>query len=179
MAAPDFTAEQLATLRRFEAVPFAPEAKYRDMNALVPTGEIRPAHEVVPEPDPDTGTAAEWSAHYLAKSYAAHGLGLHFVHAVTRPAAGVIPMETYIDMGDAYAEAAHTFAVGYLLRHVPDDIARELAGILEMADSDELAYDWLKAAGINPQHIRSDPTRAENIAAGKVRRAEHEARATA
>lgn len=166
----DFTPEELATLRRFEAAPFAPEAKYRDMNALVPTGDIRPAHEVVPEPDSNSGTAAEWSAYYLAKSYAAHGLGLHYVQTVTRPDAGTIPVETYIEMGDAYAEAAHTFAVGYLLRHVPDGIARELAGALEMADSDELAYDWLKAAGIEPQHIRSTPTRAEAIAAGEARR---------
>lgn len=176
MSAPDFTEIEADTLRRFEAAPFAPEAKYRDMNALVPTGDIRPAHEVVPEPDRQTGTAAEWSAYYLAKSYAAHGLGLHFVRAVTRRDAETVPVETYIEMGDAYADAAHTFAVGYLLRHVPDQIARELAGILEMADSDELAYDWLKATGIDPQHIRSYPTRAEEIAAGEARRAERDAR---
>ncbi|HEU5026619.1 MAG TPA: hypothetical protein VFV01_17010 [Spirillospora sp.] len=174
----DFSPGELATLRRFEDTPFAPEAKYLDMNPLVPTGDIRPADEVVPEPDPDTGTAAEWSAHYLAQSYAAHGLGLHYIRTVTKPNAGTIPVETYIDMGDAYAEAAHTFAVGYLLRHVPDDVARELAGILEMADSDELAYDWLKAAGVEPQHIRSAPTRAESIAVGEARRAEREAQVT-
>jgi len=174
---PDFTPEELATLRRFEGAPFAPEAKYRDMNPLVPSGEIRPAHEVVPPPDPRTGTAAEWSAHYLAKSYAAHGLGLHFVRSVTRGDAEAVPVETYVEMRDAYAEAAHTFAVGYLLRHVSDEIAQELAAILEMADSDELTYDWLLAAGINPQQIRSDATRAESIADGEARRAQREAEA--
>lgn len=169
MSETEFTAEELATLRRFEQAPFAPECRYRDMNPLVPTGEIRPAHEVAPPPGPDS-TAAEWSAYYLAQSYAAHGLGLHLMRLLDdfRDA----PVADVQEMSNAYAEHAHLFALGFLLRHVSDDVARTLAELLEMGETDELTFEWLRNAGVNPQHIRSDLTRAEAIAAGEARRAE-------
>lgn len=171
MSAPEFTEDELATLRRFEAAPFAPEAKYLDCNILVPTGEIRPAHEVVPAPDFD-GTAAQWSTHYLAQAHAAHGLGLHLMRQMGDIAGA--PVADIQEMADAYADFAHLFAVGYLLRHVSDDVARELAEVLELGDNLELTYEWLDKAGVAAEHIRSEPSRSERVAAVEARRATQE-----
>jgi len=168
MTTPEFTADELTTLRRFEAAPFAPEAKYRDCNILVPTGEIRPPHEVVPSPDFD-GTAAQWSTYYLAHAHAAHGLALHLMRQMSVIAEA--PVADVQEMGNAYADFADQFAIGYLLRHVSDEVARELAQVLEFGDNLELTYEWLDQAGVAPEHIQSYPSQAESIAIGEARRA--------
>jgi len=167
---PEFTDDELATLRRFEQAPHAPEAKCRDMNPLVPTGDIRPADQVVPHPADLDVTAAQLSNYYAAQSYAAHGLGRHLMRRIKDFTAA--PVADVQEMGDAYADMAHHFAIAYLLRHVPDEVARDLTAILEMGDSDEWVWQWLKEAGVNPQHIASAPDRAECVAAGEASRAE-------
>jgi hypothetical protein len=176
-ATQEFTDDQLATLRRIEKAPFAPEARYRDMNPLVPTGEIRPAHEVVPHPDLTTGTAAEWSSYYLAQAYAEHGLGLHLMHQLgDMRTADVGELQ---EMGNAYVRFADYFALGFLMRHVSDEVARDLGSILDFGDTlDEWTVQWLTEAGIDPQRIRSSATREEDRAEGERRRAERAAQAT-
>lgn len=167
----DFTAAEIATLCRFEETPDAPESRVIDASPLVPTGQIRPADEVAPQPDLVRGTAAEWSAHYLADAYAHAQLGRYFVRTMGDFRAA--DFEEVREMSRAYERLAELFSLGLLFRHVSDEVARELGEILKTGETVEVLWNWLSEAGINPHHIKTAPTHAELQQAAERRLAAH------
>jgi hypothetical protein len=170
VSAAEFTEAEMATLQRFQAAAFAPEAGIRDMNPLVPSGEIRHAHEVVPEPDLATGTAAQWSTYFLAAAYAQAQLGRHLIHR-TRGERPADPADIAA-VGEAYARLADLFSLGFLFRHVSDEVARDLAEIHDTGEAVEVLWDWLTEVGIDPHLIKTAVTPDEVRAEVRRRQAE-------
>lgn len=114
--------------------------------------EQRFPHEIVPEPNEATGTAAEWATYHLARAQAAEQLSMHL--------AGT-------DQFDAQMAAVTVFigefAQAFLLEHVSDEVARELAGILAAGDvAPEIIWERLEARGIDPRGIKRFATREES-----------------
>jgi len=157
----EFSDLEMATLARFDAAqarfPWAEEP-------LTPTGPIVHAHELVPQPSTETGTAAEWSTYYLARACAQERLATFLVPR------GVGPDDELTDYLAALTQFVSDFSIAFLLRRVPDEVAQELMGWLDSGDvADEWTYQWLREAGVNPGHIRSALTRDE-IRAERERR---------
>jgi hypothetical protein len=129
--------------------------------------------DLVPEPNAETGSAAEFSTYYLAQAAAAMGL----VNETMRPAFDGEPnMTAMLDYTDAIMDFVHLFAIGKLLRQVDDDAARELASWLEAGEqADEWTWQWLSEAGVDPELIDRLPTRQERAEHYERRRAERKA----
>lgn len=172
----EFTPAELEKLAEFDAarnerVPFAEEP-------LTPTGPIVYPHEMVPHPmaQPDgyrTGTAEEWARAEAARAWAQRGLSWHLV---SNPSLSSKTPEEMHDYIAEHSEWVDQFSIWFLLRHVSDDVVRELGEILDAGDClDEMLWDWLNGQGIDAKRIRSFPTRAEAIERQTQRRAEREA----
>jgi len=168
----EFSPQELATLQRLDGQPHArPECRVIDLRPLTPTGPILRAYELVPQPDEETGTAAVWSTHYLAEACAAEKLAHHLM---PRNAG---PDDDWTDYLAALGDFVHLFSIGFLMRHVSDETARELANSLYAGDvADEWMYQWLRETGVDPGRIRSAMTTDEIREARQRRRAELRAR---
>jgi hypothetical protein len=119
-----------------------------------PAVEPRLPHDVYPAPDLDTGTAAEWSTYHLVRACAYGKLMQHVI-------LGDDPLQTSSAILGFIAE----FAQHYLLARVSDDVARDLAGILDAGDiADEIVWDELSKRGIHPDTIARFLTHAESAA---------------
>jgi len=164
----EFTEAELATLERFDAAPSRsgwPEAP------LTPPGPIVPAHELVPQPSTETGTAAEWSTYYLARAYAHERLA---THVLPRGLGLDADWTDYIDAVHQYVDA---FSIAFLLRRVTDEVARELMSWLEAGDTpSEFTYQWLQEAGVDPRRIRMAMTHDEVRAERQRLQAQRQAR---
>jgi hypothetical protein len=111
-------------------------------------------HEVYPAPDLDTGTAAEWSTYHLVRACAYGKLVQH-----------VILDDDPLQTSTAILGFIGEFAQSYLLARVSDDVARNLAGILDAGDvADEIAWELLAKQGIHPDSIARFLTHAESAA---------------
>lgn len=130
-----------------------------DMTEPDMTAEQQRAWDLVPRPNADTGTAAEYSTYYLAQAAA----GMKLAQEAMKGAFGEHKDTTaMLDYTDAVQSFVHLFAIGFLMRRVSDDVARELDAWLESGDqADEWTWQWLNEAGVNPDLIRRLSTRQE------------------
>lgn len=116
--------------------------------------EQRYPHEIVPAPDADTGTAAEWSTYHLVRACAYSKLIEHLVH-----------VDDYDSVQAATNGFIGQFALSHLLDKVSDDDARELEALIAAGDAaDELIWERLAKRGIDPDTVRRFTSRAEHLA---------------
>ena len=169
----EFSAHELETLRRVDATPSTRDGGYLNDQPITPAGPIVPVEELLQRPDLDTGTAAEWSTWFLAHSWAHRNAALQDMPRPAREArGGDRPAPARAASGDMLSYLVHhnqfadTYLIGHLLRHVPDDVAREVMTYLDDGDAaNEALHAWLAEAGVKSERIRS----AESIALVQAR----------
>lgn len=124
--------------------------------------EQRFPHEIQPNPDPETATAADWSLHHLLRAQAFNGLSWELTGT-----------DQHREQMQAVGFLIHEYALSELYRHASDEVAREIALDLDAGDViGERIWDRLTEHDIVPQSIRRFSTEAEDAAKRAAKAAE-------